>query len=145
MNVKQLSYQEGNDDSIKEFKQTRAPERDSQLGSVTMSLVLSDNPKTKRLFKKCEKKRNAYLDHSYLSVASEPTINNSDRKPLLTRPVPTSDCSGILTDEGGDASRPRCKLMVVGDLPLNTDEFLVLCQKNKQTCPSPEKMPVLNF
>jgi hypothetical protein len=101
--------------------------------------------KQKDCLKNVKKKRNAYLDHSYLSVASEPTINNSDRKPLLTRPVPTSDCSGILTDEGGDASRPRCKLMVVGDLPLNTDEFLVLCQKNKQTCPSPEKMPVLNF
>ncbi|KAJ3643283.1 hypothetical protein Zmor_026005 [Zophobas morio] len=102
MNVKQLSYQESNDDSIKEFKQNRAPERESQLGSVTMSLVLSDNLKTKRREKNRKKKRNAYLDHSYLSVASEPTINNSDRKPLLTRLVPTSDYSSISTGDARD-------------------------------------------
>jgi hypothetical protein len=130
MNVKQLSYQEGNDDSIKEFKQTRAPERDSQLGSVTMSLVLSDNPKTKRLFKKCEKKRNAYLDHSYLSVASEPTINNSDRKPLLTRPVPTSDCSGILTDKGG--RRVAAPLQTNGGRGLTLKHGRIPCPVSKE-------------
>lgn len=53
MNVKQLSYQEGNDDSIKEFKQNRVPkeERKPTL-NLSRRCPLSDDPKTKHRRKK---------------------------------------------------------------------------------------------